>query len=304
MNKKLITSWFHVFMVVALFAIGFAVFEGVSFYSGGDFGLAGFATIVCCIVIFLFFFIPQQLKGSSGNFDKRIWFERFFVLFLAPLSLLMAMLPISHFLNIQRQSTQIVNQFSVAVDTAKTMFSDYEEYADTRINRYGYKLRHRKPLERQNSMRALRLQLLSNNYDTLRTSALQWIDVSITEPSTLNVFLLGNIDEIEHAIRGWNRQLEQFSYHRMSDESERTGLYTMPSGSTEAACFLLEDLRSLYRQSSLSQLLTVPAFITLLVLWFFLMLPYFAQRRHSKSAIGLGITKQIAENQFMFYWGK
>ena len=115
---------------------------------------------------------------------------------------------------------------------------------------------------------------------------------------------MGNIDEIEHAISGWNRQLAQFSYHRMGDEAERTELYTMPSGSTEVACSLLEDLRSLYRQTSLSQLLTVPAFITLALLWFLLMLPYFAQRRHSKSAIGLGITKQIPENQFMFYWGK
>ena len=66
MNKRLITSWLHVFMVIALFAIFYAAFEGISFYSGGNFRLAGIAAGV--IVILLLLHIPPFLVEDFSRF--------------------------------------------------------------------------------------------------------------------------------------------------------------------------------------------------------------------------------------------
>lgn len=302
MNNRLLTAWLIVFMVLLIIGIGFAMFEGISFYSGGNFTLAFLASLGICVFMFFMFFLPQQLKGSAGDFNKKIWIERWLVFPLAPLTLLIAMLPISHFLNIQHQKDEIVSHFTCAVDTAKAMFVEYEDYAHDRMQDFNYRLRHQKQLDRQNKLRAMELQLLSASYDTLHVSALRWIEASIDEPSTLDVFLMGNIDEIEYAIEDWNLQLEQFSRRMLSDEPESTARFAMPAASAQVSKQLLEDLRQRYRQTSLTQLLTPRSLFTLAVLWLLLMLPYLFQQRHSKSDQKWSGSKKIEETVYMFYW--
>lgn len=284
MNKRLITSWLHVFMVIALLAIFYAVFEGLSFYSGGNFHLAGIAATVIMLIVLLLFFIPQQLKGHDGNFNKMIILERYFVLLLAPFSLIGTAFFISHFLSIQRNEPLITQQFTCAIDTAKNMFEEYEKYANERISRYNYHLRHTSKMDRESKDKALRLQLLSANYDTLHTSAKEWIETYAKEPSTLNVFVLGNIEGIKQAIVSWNTQLQELSSKRMSDEPDGSEAFANPSECTIAATAIFDDLGHLYRQR---QPFSIWDFLAMLLLWFFLMLPYFFQQRHSKSTMRL-----------------
>lgn len=302
MNKRLVFSWANTFMLAALIYIGFATFEGMSFYSGGSFTLSLWATAFVCLAVFIVFFVAQQLKGGALNFGKWIWVERFLVFPVAPFFLLLAMAPVSHYLNIQRQGPQIVNQFACAVDTAKAMFVEYEAYTDQRLRHYDHRLRQRPALDRQNRLRALQLQLRSANYDSLRTSALRWIEASIAEPSTHDVFLLGNIDEIKQAIGSWNGQLAQMASRRMSDEDELVAAFDVPSVSAGEACRLLDGLSRLYRSASPGQLASADAAVTMLWLWLLLMLPYLFQKRHSKSDQTLTGSKRVAENRFLFYW--
>lgn len=298
MNKKLITSWLHVFLIVALFGAGFATFEGICFYSGGNFRLAGFATSIIIVIIFFMFVIPQQLKGRDGNFVKMIIIERYFVFILAPLSLILAAFPISHFFHIQHQKSHIVKQFTCAIDTAKTMFNDYEAYANNRLNQYKYALRHQSRLNRENKMRCLRLQLLSANYDTLHTSALVWMEIYAQKPSTLNVFLFGNLEGIKQAIYDWNNQLHLLSDRRMSDESGSPEAFAIPSNSTIAATDLIDSLKQQFHQL---YPFSITDLLVLLVLWLLLMLPYFFQRRHSKSTMRLfGKERQNEGHRIIF----
>ena len=105
MNKKLVTSWTNVLMVLALCVIAYNMFKGLCFYSKGDFGLAGTVTAIGVLTVGIFFFLPQQLKGSDlyfVNFNNKIWIERFLIFLLAPMSLIIVMFPISHYLNIQK----------------------------------------------------------------------------------------------------------------------------------------------------------------------------------------------------------
>lgn len=299
MNKRLITSWLHVFMVIALFAIFYAAFEGISFYSGGNFRLAGIAAGVIVILVLLMFIIPQQLKGRDGDFKKMIILERYFVLILAPLSLVLAAFPISHFLNIQRNEPLVIQQFTCAIDSAKFLFDDYEKYATNRIQQYENTLRRQSKMAQENKIKALQLQLLSANYDTLRTSALEWIETSAQKPSTLNVFLLGNIEGIKKAIDSWNIQLHELSLKQLSDEPKGCEAFSNPSKNTTAATTLLDNLAQQYRQRypfSLQDLLVM------LILWILLMLPYFFQQRHSKSTKRL-FGKEERKNSNSFFMG-
>ena len=280
MNKRLITSWLHVFMIIALLAIFYAVFEGLSFYSGGNFRLAGIAAAFIMLLVFLMFFIPQQLKGRDGNFRKMIIFERYLILLLAPLSLILAAFPISHFLNIQRNEPTVIHQFTCAIDTAKNMFDEYEKYANERICRYDHHLRHKSKIVRENKIKALQLQILSANYDTLRISAQEWIETYAKKPSTLNVFILGNIEGIKQAIANWNTQLQDLSEKRLSDEPEGCDAFTNPSKSAIIATTLFDGLGQQYR---LRQPLSLWDVWVMLFLWLLLMLPYLFQKRHSKS---------------------
>lgn len=67
-------------------------------------------------------------------------------------------------------------------------------------------------------VKALRLQLISENYDSLKTEATKWIESSSNGASTWNVFLLGNTKEIKKAIHEWSIQLANFSSHKMNNE--------------------------------------------------------------------------------------
>lgn len=307
MNKKLVTSWTNVLMVLALCVIAYNMFKGLCFYSKGDFGLAGTVTAIGVLTVGIFFFLPQQLKGSDlyfVNFNNKIWIERFLIFLLAPMSLIIVMFPISHYLNIQKHEQEIVQEFSCAIDTARTMFSDYKLYADKRMQEYSYCIRNAGEMERQNKMRALRLNLLSSNYNLLHTSAIEWIENSIHEPSAGDVFLLGNIKGIKQAIESWNKQLVQLSEKKLSDESDGVVTFHLYSSGATAAFDKLNSLELLYTQLDANRMLDYSNLLCFVVLWFFLLFPYLRQKRHSKDTNSLFSSNRIDENQFMFYWEK
>jgi len=296
-----------VLMVIALCVIAYNMFKGLCFYTGGDFSFSGLVTAISILVVGLFFFLPQQLKGSDlyfVNFNNKIWIERFFIFLLAPMSLIIVMFPISHYLSIRQQEQEVVKKFTCAIDTARTIFSDYEFYADNRIYEYNNSICNASKSERQNKMRALRLKLLSSNYDTLHASAIKWIETSIHEPSAGDVFLLGNIKGIKQAIECWNKQLVRLSDKKLSDESENVIAFHSCASGAETAFDYLNNLEIKYTQLDVRKVLDSSSIVWFACLLFLLLFPYLRQKRHSKDTNSLFSSNRIDENQFMFYWEK
>src|SRR5699024_2044717 len=91
--------------------------------------------------------------------------------------------------------------------------------ANNRIKEYDKKLAQNKTeiVHRTNEVEALRLQLIADNYDALKESAVKWID-NASGATVWNVFMIGNIKKIESAIENWNNSLSEFSGKIMSDE--------------------------------------------------------------------------------------
>ena len=137
-------------------------------------------------------------------------------------------------------------------------------------------------------IKALRLQLISENYDSLKTEATKWIESSSNGATTWNVFLLGNTKEIKNAIHDWNVQLQEFANHKMNNEEFNGYNEVKPfeevSGSLNSVERGLDGLTAMYTKSAF------PPFGSILgavVLYFALLFPYFLQDRHTKSQFRL-----------------
>lgn len=300
MNKKLVFSWGHIIALLAIIAFSYLAFVGFSYYTGGRFALAGMLVAGIDLLLILSFIGAQQLKIWDGPFQRYIIVERFLLLLMAPLSVAVAMFPVNHWLGLHDNEQFLASQFTEAIDTAKVVFDDYESYATTRINALGDRIyqkqraasarrsaddiggesadlqaEHR--LDRDNTMRALRLMLLSPSYEGIRSDAQQWMEQTAAAPSTLNVFLLGNIDEIAAAIEGWSQQLAGFSQRRLSDEPKHTADY---QPNTLGAVARLKQLKTLFRSP---QPWDTNALWLALALFVLMMVPWWAQGRNTKS---------------------
>lgn len=303
MNEQLKFSWGHVIAYLALIFISFVSFDGVVYYTNGDFKTAGIVMVAIDVLLFLFFIGPQFLKATEKKFSVRIWFERF-LLFLSPFVFVVLMVPFFHFWTVYGRGAEIEVGFSRAISDAKNIFPKYEQYCASRIDDYSTYLSssaaERKiraklsagkfPSEdvkvvRNSMLKTLRLQLLSSNYYNLRNAACGWIDANNTGVSTFNVFIFGNIREISSAIKGWNGQLDNFSQKTLSNEN--SGGSRLRSFSEYQAQRNLNDaldsLDSLTKNFTAWKWPETLPIALAAVLYFALLAPYFLQDRHTKS---------------------
>ena len=216
-NETLKFSWGHIIAFVALIFISYVSFMGITYLTDGDFLYAGLGVLIINLVLIIFFIIPQILKGADEKFSRKIVFERI-LFFSAPLFFIAVMVPYAHFWTVFHNRSQVETTFSESIKTTKGMFESYEAYANNRIKEYDKKLAQNKTeiVHRTNEVEALRLQLIADNYDALKESAVKWID-NASGATVWNVFMIGNIKKIESAIENWNNSLSEFSGKIMSD---------------------------------------------------------------------------------------
>lgn len=307
MNEQLKFSWGHIVAFLALVAISYVSFVGVTYMTDGDFAKAFMAMAVIDAVLFAFFIGAQMAKATTRKFAKLVWLERILV-FGSPVAFLLCMLPCYHFATVQSQDDEIVANFNGAISASLQMFADYDAYSDERISNYEHLLDRviadrdahpdqssscgfsagREKFQRDNMVESLRLQLLSENYDSLKTEATKWIEAASQGASTWNVFLLGNTKEIKRAIHEWNAQLDEFSRHKMANEEfggyNQVNTFGEVSHSLASVDNGLDSLASQFTESCFPPL---GAVIGSVVAYFALLFPYILQDRHTKSQMRL-----------------
>ena len=287
-NETLKFSWGHIIAFVALILISYVSFMGISYLEDGNFLYAGIGTVIIDLVFVLFFIVPQLLKGTERKFNKRIWLERILII-LSPVVFYFMLASYFHFWNVFKNRQQIETTFSESVKTTKGMFDSYELYANERIKEYTKKLARAKTdaISKNNKIEALKLQLIDENYKSLKETANEWIDRA-SGATVWNVFMIGNIDKIEDAVDGWNNTLNEFSSKIMSDETTGTEAFSDSDPSVVAAKESLNDLRNLYTEKGES---TAIAISLAVILYLMLVLPYVIQGRHTKNTLRLFISE-------------
>ena len=230
MNTKLKFSWAHIIAFLAIIFISYITFVGITYLTDGNFYVATLGMLVIDALLLLFFIGAQAMKGTDSKFATRIKKERFFV-FGSPFVFAILMAPYTHFWTVHSHNDEIVEKFRNAIESSKQLFDDYENYSNERIANYtnmlerGLSLRDirhndflscgfetgKENVQKDNMVKTLRLQLLSDNYSLLKNEAEEWINSSSMGASTWNVFLLGNTKQISDAIGNWQNQLTEFT---------------------------------------------------------------------------------------------
>ena len=299
MNEKLQFSWGHIIAFLALIAVGYLSFVGLTYLTNGDFVFAAIGMSVTLLLFIIFFIGAQQLKASGYKMSTKIVWERIFI-FGSPVLLICGMVPISHFWTVKSQNKDIVAKFTKSIEGAKQLFTDYESYSNKRIDEYEKELNtiiaNRKTdkesynkagfedyganIQKKNMVETLRLQLLSQNYDSLKEVAEKWIAEANKGASTWNVFLLGNTREIKSALTDWDNQLKDFSAKELSNEAI---LSEVPKFKSTGAQSAIDGIESLTSSFTTQKFPTPAAIIFGVVIYFMLLFPYFLQDRHSKN---------------------
>lgn len=303
MNEKLQFSWGHIFAFLALIVVSYISFVGFTYLTNGNFTFALIGMGITDLFYILFFIGAQQLKASGVKMYRKIIWERIFI-FGSPLIFILGMISMSHFWTVNSQNDEIVKSFTTSINNAKQLFSDYETYSNNRIENYENALnqiianrasdneRFKKvgfdekiaQVQKDNMVELLRLQLLSQNYDSLKTVALEWIDDASQGASTLNVFLLGNTREIKEALNNWENQLKNFSAKEVSNESLISEVPHFCSNGVQNSISGIDGLTASFTTQKFP---TLGAIIFGIVIYFMLLFPYLLQDRHTKSVYRL-----------------
>lgn len=305
MDEHLKFSWGHIIAFLALIFISYITFVGVTYSTDGDFMEAVIKMVIVDVFLALVFLGAQYAKATSRKFARWIRFERICI-FCSPIVFILCMLPYLHFWTVHSKNDEVVSKFTSAIKASKQMFDDYEVYANTRIENYEHNLQRaidnrsinpelfsqcgfivgKEEIQKQNMVKTLRLQLLSSNYDSLKVSATKWIDDASEGASTWNVFLLGNTKEIKTAITDWNSQLSKFASKKLSNEEVygQVDDFEAQSNSLESVKQGLDSLTADFTKKSFPGAVGI---ITMIILYFAMLFPYFLQDRHTKSVFRL-----------------
>lgn len=306
MNKRLRFSWGHILAFIALIAASYTSFVGFTYLSNGSF-LSGAFGMVMTDLVFIFVFIgAQQLKASGENMKNKIVWERILV-FGSPLIFVAGMISISHFWTVQSRNDEVVKTFNGALTNGKSIFEDYESYANARIEKYNSTLSTivagkksnptmfkqagftdgKEAMQKENMVEVLRLQLLPANYDSLKNLAIVWIDKANKGANTANVFLLGNTREIREAFLNWEKVLNDMASKKLSNEAL---LGTVPDFTSQAGTQAAAQLDGMSESFTKQKIPTIWAIVFGIILYALLIFPYLIQPRHSKSVYSLGST--------------
>ncbi len=291
MNEQLKFSWGHIIAFVAIILISYVTFVGDTYLTDGDFSHATMVMVGVDLLLLLWCLTAQYAKATTRHFARWIRVERFFV-FTAPLVFIfLTMTTYSHFWTVHSKDEAIVKEFTEAINASRQMFTDYDVYAEARMDDYQDELQKAFPNPDQLHIReahakVLELQLCSQNYDSLRTVALEWIDKANQGASTWNVFLLANKEEIKDAVRSWNQQLTQFSTAQLEYEATDSEFKTFMESSVSLSK-VEQGLEALSAKYTTTDFPNIPAILSAMLLFVSLCLPYLLQERHTKSMYSL-----------------
>lgn len=234
-----------------------------------------------------------------------MFWERFFV-FSSPIVFALCMIPFFHAWIVQSQANYIEKTFKKAINASNGLFDDYAEYTKKRVADYqSYLLavKDNRQIDQESyeeigfsddsednnhlidlETGILRRQLLAQ-YDTVKTEAKRWIARANQKTSVWNVFLVGNIREIQSSFISWDEQLTSFSTKILSTESSDIRPFAYDPEKKDEVIKGLSRLAALY-QGNEFYVLPITG-LQAVILYFMFLFPYFIQKRNGVSTYTL-----------------
>lgn len=285
MNLKSKFSWGHIIAFVALIFISYGTFMGAAYSVNGKLWVAGVWVVIIDLALIFFMIVPQFLKGASKRDAARLRPIEKTLLYISPIVFIVAMMmpfsPFAHFTKVLQNKGSIENNFNSAIVSADALFDKYEDYSTSRIESYNAIIQNRDSSSFDEAVisshqDALNLLLQSPKYQKLRDESKEWIKNSCEGATIWNVFIIGNIAEIETAITGWRDYLAGCSQKSLSTEQNVMAFDT--DGSALEACKeQMSVIKTMFAQNGWS----IIAIIFGILFYGMMLLPYVLQERDS-----------------------
>ncbi len=290
MNETLKFSWGHIFAFLAMIMISYITFTGAAYLYDTNLVKATAWALGSFIVLFIVFVGTQQLKSAEKDFTRCILLERIGVLLSIGLfALMITVSPFKHFWTVYGNKSEITADFAMAIDSSKSIFENYDEYVDTRIE----KCMQSNSTDKIAQSDLLRLQLqpeiLSESgpfsYKEKESEIIKWIDAA-QESSVWNVFVIGNLTQIQEGVETWKKTLEMWSDRKFYEDDMEP---------YKASYDIKANFDTLKQKFTVSSAFQWRAILWALLGYFFMAMPWLLQRRPVKNPNSLFGKKKWTE---------
>lgn len=232
-------SFADLFTILATVGFGFFCFLSLNFLSFGETDPSIIGAVVIAFILGGLAFGAKFLKRVNRNFKTCIILE-WIILILFAVAAILAFLPFSHYFTISNQKEEIQRNVMDNISQAENIFTDYENYADNRLNIYENKLKsvvrgkNVNPHEYatfgfvyntddnvqiENKMFTLKAQLYPTNYQEMKTTDSNWLSdakVTISQWKPIGIITVSN--NVEPNLTSWEEYLKQLSSFRATGE--------------------------------------------------------------------------------------
>lgn len=307
MHEKLKFSFGHIIAFVALIFWGYVTLGGVTYYTGGNYLIGAGISLGIALLLLLLLFRLQLLKSVNEKFEKYIIHERI-TLVIFTLACCIAFVPFSHFWTVKSHDDEILEKFEESLQKGRQLFADYDNYSMKRINTleagvdevdmYGT---DDELVSYYAMLKGIRLQLMPGKYQDLKTEALEWITQSEEAISIWNVFLMGNVNVINNSLQNWHNEMSNMSKHitdieqNYIDKETNSISISQPTtfDKTENVRQSINNLNSVVPLYTTAGFPTIMAWLTGIIVFFMLYLPWIIQGRSPKSMVTLWGKRQV-----------
>ena len=229
-------------LLTALGAIGFGFlcFLSLNFLTLGDTQLSVIVATIIGFVLGGLAFGIKLLKQTSRNFKTNIIWE-WVLLLLFLIIAYFAVFPFSHYFAVSAQQEEIKLNISSNITQAEGIFTDYQSYANNRINNYENSLKsivtgkEVNPSEYrnygfvdgtddqtqiENKVFTLRAQLYPSNYKEMKLVDSTWLaDAKEKIKNWSPTGIVKVINTVKTEITSWKNQLKEYSTFRAQGET-------------------------------------------------------------------------------------
>lgn len=281
-------------IVLGALCFGFFCFLSLNFLTLGDTTTSMIGAVVISFVLGGLAFGLKLLKRTSRNFKTCIIFESFLIILFLVVSFL-AIMPFSHFFVVSAQQESIKFKVLSSIVQAEGLFTDYETYANKRLNIHRNNLmsvvyaKALNPLDYKNygfidgiddnrqvynEILSLKFQLYPTNYSQMKQIDSVWLADAkdkVTSWSPLGIVKVVNTLNAE--VLSWNQQLKSYSSFRARKGEEGYPVFD------SAAKLTFDDVSGIFTKRSTPN--TV-ALIFGIGTYLLMMLSYFITKRHPR----------------------
>ena len=274
------TNYLGYIVILVLSALSFM---GLTYLLDGKFIYAISGAVLTAVLLLVYFVLPSTLLFKGGKSSVKTALRRVLI-YTSPVIFCVLMVPVSHWLHLYEEKTEIETAFKESVASAKDTFKEYEQQTNRRITSYKKALNNTflTPSEYNSAVSVMEKKLKPG----FKGAAIKWMD-NASKASFLNVLIYGNTGKFEDQINEWNTKLNALSKTSFDYEAGSVE-FAMPHDKAKDAIKSLNKIRAIYFKVEMPGVIAI---VLGLVFYIILLLPYilksiYARKHHSSDDNG------------------